>query len=327
MHPERIVCKVLLRRLSVALTWGFTPMLRRSQRLADRWRDRPTGPSTFIRTYSRALRPGARPNQRDADRFAEGAIGTSACRPEATGPNEGVTMPELQRALDNEWETFRVSAAGARALAGWSAEDPRYRAFQNLGELRGLFEQRDHTERRDALLADLLRRCPDDLPAQRVLLAALRPGLVKLAKRAAAFWEREEAESIVIAAALDRLANRTITFPPHAAAGVLGSVWSSVWERRRRERWEEEYWGQRAGGDALDLVETQHHGAPADRLLAFVGEAVRSGAVPARGARLVILHWIHGYSNNELAELDGLRPCTIRKHRRDAEQRLAEFVA
>lgn len=236
-------------------------------------------------------------------------------------------MPHLQQALDDEWETFRVSAGGARTLAGWSAQDPRYRNFRDLGELRQYFEQRNDTDARDALLADLLHRCPEDRAAQRVLLATLRPGLVRLSKRAAAFWEADEAESIVVAAALDRLANRTITFPTHAAAGVLGSVWSAVWEQRRRERWEEDYWGRRADTDALDLVEAERPDTPANRVVALVAEAVRRGAVPARGARLVILHWVHGYSNNEIAELDGLRPCTIRKHRRDAELRLAEFAA
>lgn len=236
-------------------------------------------------------------------------------------------MPHLQRALDDEWATFRVSAGGARALAGWAAQDARYRQFRDMGELRQFFERRHDTYARDALLADLLRRCPDDQAAQRVLLATLRPGLVRLSKRAAAFWEAEEAESIVVAAALDRLANRTITFPAHPAAGVLGSVWSAVWEQRRRERWEEDYWGRRADADALELVEAGRHDTPSNRVVALVAEAVRRGAVPPRGARLVILHWVHGYSNSEIAELDGLRPCTIRKHRRDAELRLAEFAA
>ena len=235
-------------------------------------------------------------------------------------------MPYLQQALDEEWETYRVSAEAASALASWSAEDARYRDFRNLSELRTFFERRHDTERRDALLADLLQRCPDDRQAQRLLLAALRPGLVKLARRASAFWDHDEAESIVIAAAVERLANRTRTLPPHAAAGVLGSVWSAVWELRKRERWEEDYWGRRTD-DALDLVEANHSEAPLARALELVEEAVRSGVVPARGARLVVLHWIHGYSNTELATLEGLRPCTIRKHRREAEQRLAEFAA
>ena len=123
----------------------------------------------------------------------------------------------------------------------------------------------------------------------------------------------------MVAAALDRLANRTITFPTHAAAGVLGSVWSAVWERRRRERWEEDYWGRRADTDALELVEAERQDTPATRVVAANRRSGATRRCAGAGARLVILHWVHGYSNNEIAELDGLRPCTIRKHRRDAE--------
>lgn len=234
-------------------------------------------------------------------------------------------MGRLQRALDDEWETFRSSSAGAGALARWRADDGRYLAFTDLADLRSSFECRKNPSERDGLLADLLRRCPDDAVARRLLLAVLRPGLRRLTRRASAFWDPDEAESIVIAAAVDRLADRTIGFPVNPAAGVLGSVWKAVWERRSRERWEEDYWGGRANPEILDEVAAPP--AADAELLCIVDEAVRRGAVPAKGARLVVLHWIHGYTNAELAAIDGLRPCTIRKHRRQAELLLAEFAA
>lgn len=236
-------------------------------------------------------------------------------------------MTRLQRALDHDWLTFQGSPASAAALARWSAEEPRYADFEDLGSLRSYFERRDDVEAREALMADLLRRGPDDPVARRVLLAALGPGLRRLVRRAATFWDTEEAESIVIAAAIDRFANRDITMPTRVSAGVLGSVWTTVWNRRVRERWEEDYWGGRADAEAIDRLEVRPDEATLNQLLQLVDEAVRRGAVPERGARLMVLHWIHGYTNSELAELHGLRPCTVRKHRRDAEQRLAEFSA
>ncbi len=182
-------------------------------------------------------------------------------------------------------------------------------------------------EAREALMADLLRRGPDDPEARRVLLAALGPGLRRLVRRAATFWDAEEAESIVMAAAIDRFADRDITVPRRVSAGVLGSVWTTVWNRRRRERWEETYWGGRSGPEAVDRLEVRSDDAALNQLLRLVDEAVRRGVVPERGARLMVLHWVHGYTNTELADLHGLRPCTVRKQRRDAEQRLAEFAA
>lgn len=236
-------------------------------------------------------------------------------------------MPRLQQALDRDWQAFRASDEGARALARWAADDDRYRAFPNLGALRDHFDRRESLDARDALMADLLRRCPDDPAAQQVLLASLRPGLVRLTRRASVFWGAEEAESTVIAAAVERLTSRGSVIPERVAAGVLGRVWSSVWERRRRERLEEDYWGQRTDPDFLDEVAAAPPNLAIERVVHLVTEAVRQGVVPPRGARLLILHWVHGYSNRELAELDGLRPCTIRKHRRDAEIRLADFAA
>ena len=59
-------------------------------------------------------------------------------------------MPHLQKALDSDWETFRVSATGARALAVWASHDARYRKFRDLGELRRFFEQRHDTDDDDA---------------------------------------------------------------------------------------------------------------------------------------------------------------------------------
>jgi hypothetical protein len=236
-------------------------------------------------------------------------------------------MTQLQRALDDDWLAFSTSSAAAEALARWEGEDARYSGFADLGALRSYFERRDEVEARERLMADLLRRAPGDPAARRVLLAALAPGLRRLSRRAAAFWDEDEAESIVVAAAVERLADRDATVPTRVSAGLLGSVWTTVWNRRRRERWEEAYWGGRADPEAVERIECRPDDAALAQLIHLVDEAVRRGAVPERGARLMILHWVHGYSNAELAELHGLRPCTIRKHRRDAEQRLAEFAA
>lgn len=234
-------------------------------------------------------------------------------------------MARLLEALDADWRSLEHAAAGRRALRRWAAEDPRYAVFEDLAELRHYFERRDIRHDRDSLMADLLRRSPDDATARRVLLAALRPGLVRLMQKAERFWDRDDAESIVVTSALERLADRR-PLPANTAAAILGTVQYAIWARRSHERMYDDRWGQRDHPDLLDHVEDDDHAATRTRLLQLLTEAVRRGAVPAEGARLVILHWIHGYTNTEIAEHDGLRPCTIRKHRRDAEQRLAAFA-
>jgi hypothetical protein len=49
MHADRFARKVLLGRLSIVLTWVFTPMLRLSQRLADHAPESSERPATTAR--------------------------------------------------------------------------------------------------------------------------------------------------------------------------------------------------------------------------------------------------------------------------------------
>jgi hypothetical protein len=49
MHADRFARKVLLGRLSIVLTWVFTPMLRQSQRLADHTPGSSERPATTAR--------------------------------------------------------------------------------------------------------------------------------------------------------------------------------------------------------------------------------------------------------------------------------------
>ena len=203
----------------------------------------------------------------------------------------------LQQALDEEWEVFRIQLGwqpgpgglGTRTMSGI---DPSATS-RSSGT-----SSNSETPLTPVTLS--WQTSSDGAPttARRsgCMLAALRPGLVRLSRRASAFWDPEEAESAVVAAALDRLASRTIKFPNHPAAGVLGSVWRSVWQRRLRERWEEDYWGRRADAEALDQVVAQRHDTPTHRVLEVIEESVRSRrgasarrspARPELGARLL----------------------------------------
>jgi DNA-directed RNA polymerase specialized sigma24 family protein len=124
-----------------------------------------------------------------------------------------------------------------------------------------------------------------------------------------------------------RLSDPDASIPSHIAAGVLGSTWSAVWATRSKQRREEELLAGRDDPDLVDRVECFTRDDGLGPLLGMIEEAVRRGALSARGARLVVLHWVHGFTNAELAEMDGLRPSTIRKHRRAAELQLADFAA
>lgn len=66
--------------------------------------------------------------------------------------------------------------------------------------------------------------------------------------------------------------------------------------------------------------------SPGDELLALVTEALDQGRISRRDARLVALHRVFGFTNIEVAELEGCRPCTVRKRRAAAEAAVAELA-
>ena len=235
-------------------------------------------------------------------------------------------MQDAFTALDVDWSTFVQSPHGARALRQWADDDDRYRQFSNVGALRESFEARDRVHEREALLADLVRRCPTEPAARLIVLAAIRPGLVRLANRIAPVLGWEEAASVMVAAALDRLSIPYSKPSERAAARLLGDIWHQVWLGRERARKEQAAWGHQ---DDLELAAD----TPADEtvdangeFLELVEHARRTERVSKTGARLVVMHRVLGYSNVEIARMEGLQPCTVRKRRREAEVEIAEIA-
>jgi DNA-directed RNA polymerase specialized sigma24 family protein len=55
----------------------------------------------------------------------------------------------------------------------------------------------------------------------------------------------------------------------------------------------------------------------------LVEDGVSSGTITPRGARLILLHRVLGIRTTDIAEAEGRRPCTVRKHRQQAEAALA----
>jgi hypothetical protein len=235
-------------------------------------------------------------------------------------------MPDAFTALDADWRLFAGSPRAASALRQWAVEDDRYRRYPTIAELRGAFETRDRVHEREALLADLVSRSPHDAPARLVVLTAIRPGLVRLAGRIAPVVGWEEASSVLIAAAVDRL---SVPYPrrlERAAARVLGDVWHQVWIRRERERKQDAVWGEVAAIESAANVPAPSTSDGTERFMELVEEARCDERVSPNGARLVVLHRILGYSNIEIARMEGLQACTIRKRRRQAEVEIAEIA-
>jgi DNA-directed RNA polymerase specialized sigma24 family protein len=236
--------------------------------------------------------------------------------------------PDLFTLLDGEWAHWRRGPGPGSALRRWAETEPCLRRIPHLDALLAMFERcgsSTHVARDEALLA-MVRLSPGDPDACRTLLHLLRAGLVNLTSRAARWWGWEEAASAVAAAALDRVNRYPMRRTDRVAANLLGDVWHSVWTLRQGEL--------RHAAGRVDLVDVSDlHDVAADdepgvgqELLALVGEAVSQGRISRRDARLVALHRVFGFTNVEVAGLEGCRPCTVRKRRVAAETAIAELA-
>lgn len=236
---------------------------------------------------------------------------------------------ELFTVLDRDWAHWRAGPRPAPAFARWATKEPVLGQLPGLGVLLGMFERSGratHADRDEVLLA-MLRLAPADPDAYRTLLHLLRPGLMNLTSRAAQWWGWEEAGSTVMASAVDRVSRYPAHRTDRVAANLLGDIWHSVWAVRQAELRQEA-----AGIEVVELEAVQDLAADDEpgigqELLALVGDAMRRGRISRRDARLVALHRVFGFTNVEVAGLEGCRPSTVRKRRVAAEAVIAELAA
>lgn len=116
-------------------------------------------------------------------------------------------MPDVFTELERDWGAFSRSKAGAAALARWGLTESSLVAFDDLGCLAiaaqgGGVVDLDH---RDQLQFALLRCARHDRDARYTLLAILRPGLGRLARRSCAQWGFEETAAATVDLALEAI--------------------------------------------------------------------------------------------------------------------------
>lgn len=236
--------------------------------------------------------------------------------------------PDLFALLDREWARWRAGPQAEAAFERWAAKEPCLYRAPDLDAMLAVFERRcvaTHAARDEILLA-MLRLAPGDPDAYHTVLHLLRAGLVNLTSRAGRWWGWEEATSTVMAAAVDRINRYPMRRTDRVAANLLGDVWHSVWALRQAER--------RGVVGSIEVIELDGgHDLAADEepdarqeLLALVGEAVSMGRISRRDGRLVALHRVFGFTNVEVARLEGCQPCTVRKRRVAAETAMAELA-
>jgi DNA-directed RNA polymerase specialized sigma24 family protein len=217
--------------------------------------------------------------------------------------------------LGVEWLQIGATPAARQHLARWGEAEPALGRFATPIELVDVILTRGDPNRSCELLGCLLRLA-DDPFAARTLLQALAPGLRHAARTE--FWPRRgiwtrlaDTEADVVAAAWETIrarAGQTVAYP---AREVIGAA-------RRRLRSTREAHDRR--NDRTAVVDVAETGPPADmeagrsmaeRFAARLIDAVRTGSLPTRQARLLYATAVVGLRPVEVGEIEGLQPRTV----------------
>lgn len=221
--------------------------------------------------------------------------------------------------LDQEWQSYKGSREARGGLRRWKECDESFDLIHDLDAVvttaRG-----PRSEGSDEILLALLMMAPTDPVAARVALQAIVPGLGGVARTYRLRWGREETASMAVAAAYERVLRYSYHRPGSPMGNLVRDVRHDLYELRLKEV---------AQDAALSKVRADHQSGertsvdtepPAEELVSVLADAVGMGVIGRRQAQLIYRRRVLGVSTQTLAEAEGLQPCTIRKHRREAEQ-------
>lgn len=236
-------------------------------------------------------------------------------------------MPDVLTTLDQRWVTFASSPRGHRTLHRWQAAEP---ALARLPTLHALSDAaRDiggaDLDARDDLHHALLRLAAVDDDARLAILHLLHPALSLAARRYSDTWPHEEAASLIITAALDRI----IHYPqglPRPAATIVRWVRRALWKEAERHRARQRALGTSCVLDEAVALPAGGDRSASDEVLDLVDQALRAGVLDRSRARLVVLHRVLSVPTAEVAETEGYPPSTIRQRRSRAEAAIAHHA-
>ncbi len=234
---------------------------------------------------------------------------------------------DLFQNLDLDWANFERSRAGARALARWRSDEPDLADVPSLVALVEALAERRHPQRQDALMSALLRQSGVDRDARRVVLKALTPALVKFSRSYSRVLSKEDAASVVVLAAMERMTSYTASRPGRPAANLVQDVRYTVHRACLREAAAPSGQPQLVPFEDVDLVgfESAEPTAGED-LLRLLQAAITGGFLTDEGGRMIFLTRIADVPAAALAEAEGVRPSSIRKRRERAEATLGDFA-
>lgn len=236
-------------------------------------------------------------------------------------------LNDLFHALDLDWAIFEKSRAGTRALARLRAREAEVANVASMGELVEALHDRLCPERQDTLMSALLRQARHDEDARRVVLRAITPALVRISRSYRRFLGEDDAASVAVLAAMERMTCYSSSRPGRPAANLMQDVRYTMYRASLRESAVPT--GQPMPLSLEDIhAVSEHEAVPtaSDHLVQLLAEAMSDGCLTGEGGRVIFLTRIADVSTAALAEAEGVRPSSIRKRRERAEAVLGDFA-
>jgi DNA-directed RNA polymerase specialized sigma24 family protein len=244
----------------------------------------------------------------------------------ASTAGAGAKDPVPVLRLEREWEALARGQELRACLARWQLAEPDLVGLASPPALlRFLHRAGENLDRKDAVLAALLRRARVEPLAARFLLQALLPGLKTLAGGLVrAGWTRDEAWEQLLAAAWERIRVYPLERrPKRIAANLLRDSRKTLSTERKRERRHGDAAGLSPDAEPLAAVGLE----PTVRAVeAPLYRAVAAGALSAEEAELVLVTRVEGVPLDVVAGWLGCSYNAAKIRRQWAERRLLLYL-
>jgi DNA-directed RNA polymerase specialized sigma24 family protein len=226
--------------------------------------------------------------------------------------------------LERDWQRELSSPSLRSRFRAWREAEPALARFADPATLVRFLRGPAASAEKDAVLCGLLARARSESLAGRVVLEAMRPGLLRLAGRILVdAREREEMWSLLLAVAWEEIRDYPLERRPRRVAAnlLLDTLHRTVGELRRA----------RAAQSGLGIDPTDGRAAASPQpdegdVDALIDRAMRACAITQDEADIVLGSRIDGVALAALAESAGVSYNTMKLRRQRAERRLLLFL-
>ena len=230
-------------------------------------------------------------------------------------------MHDALTLLEDDWRRYARGADARNAVARWQRAGA-VPSISSVADLLAALRDPRHPDERDRLLYRLAVLARDDRDACRVVLQTVRPGLVSVARTYSVRWGWEDAASMTLAAALERIVTYPADRRERPAANIVRDVRNRLHRARLREDSMEAGFGHRVADEELDTIPSVAGQSPSAELVEVVTDALHTRRLSTEEADLILRRRVFDVPTEQLAAQRGSHPGTVRMHRRKAERRL-----